>query len=661
MEMASPSGDRLLLLGPLRVIQDGAAVLLPRSRKVRALLAYLAMAPRPVTRERLCELFWDVADDPKSELRWCLSKLRPMVDRPTTTRLIAEREQVWIETRSLDVDAASVASNTQKALVSGAPKNLRALLASFRGHFLEGLSVDGAPSFENWLAGQRHRFRQLHQQLLERLSGVLPADARLEVLRELIEVAPFDETVHIELVRTLLSCALYAEAESQIDASIERFQREGIDSTSLKSAFAAAQRSVPKKPAFATCVDVGHLDAATGQHSVRTHRPTILVMPFTAATPADIVNADGITSDIIFGIAKLRSISVIAQGTAFSLRSRSPSAAAALANAEYVAAGHLRRDGRRYLVSIELSDPNNGRSFWADEYGCDIVASYCAPPQLTARIVAGLDTAIRVIERNRALLTPPASLDAWQAYHRGLAHMYRFTTGDNRKAQQLFSNAIALDPTFSQSYAGLSFTHFMNAFLQQTQEREREIALAFETAGQGLEVDPSDPAVHWAMGRALWLRREYAGALSSLDQSVRLSPSFALAHYNLAMVHCQVGDPTRAIEAADIATHLSPLDPMLFAIYGTRTFALLRLGRVEEAAEFALRGGQQPNAHVHAHAIAALTLATAGRLEEARAERRCISKLNPNYNFKQFTGAFQLLDDLTNTYRKAARLVQIPE
>ena len=118
---------------------------------------------------------------------------------------------------------------------------------------------------------------------------------------------------------------------------------------------------------------------------------------------------------------------------------------------------------------------------------------------------------------------------------------------------------------------------------------------------------------------------------------------------------------TRAIEAADIATHLSPLDPMLFAIYGTRTFALLRLGRVEEAAEFALRGGQQPNAHVHAHAIAALTLATAGRLEEARAERRCISKLNPSYNFKQFTGAFQLLDDLTNTYRKAARLVQIPE
>jgi hypothetical protein len=108
VEMESLSVDRLLLLGPPQVMQSGTRRSLPPSRKVRALLAYLAMAPRSVTREKLCELFWDVADDPKSELRWCLSKLRPLVDRPTTTRLIADREQVWIDTNSLEIDAVSV-------------------------------------------------------------------------------------------------------------------------------------------------------------------------------------------------------------------------------------------------------------------------------------------------------------------------------------------------------------------------------------------------------------------------------------------------------------------------------------------------------------------------------------------------------------------------
>src|SRR5215510_14798274 len=229
METANFSDDRLLLLGPLQVIRNGAQLTQPPSRKVRALLAYLAMAPRPVSRERLCELFWDAADDPRSELRWCLSKLRPLIDGPTTTRLVADRNQVSIDTHSLYVDAFFVARNAQQALTSSSPNDLRSLLASFRGDFLEGLSAERAPWFENWLASQRHRFGQLRQQLLERLSSVLPpeSDERIEVLRECIEVAPLDEAVHLELVRTLLRRRLYAEAQRQIDASVGRFRTEG--------------------------------------------------------------------------------------------------------------------------------------------------------------------------------------------------------------------------------------------------------------------------------------------------------------------------------------------------------------------------------------------------------------------------------------------------
>jgi DNA-binding SARP family transcriptional activator/TolB-like protein len=662
MEMASPSADHVLLLGAFQIIRNGAPLPLPRSRKARALLAYLAMAPRPVTREKLCELFWDVADDPKSELRWCLSKLRPLVNGPAATRLIADRERVRIDTSSLDIDAVSLARNVRTTLASGSLRDLQSLRALFRGDFLEGLSVDRAPLFDNWLAGQRHRFGQWRQLLLERLAAVLPpeSDDRIEVLRECIEVAPFDEVAHIELVRTLLLRALYAEAEHQIDASVTLFQSEGIDPASLKAAFAAAQRSV-SKPAGMSLVDITHLDSPSARQVARTRGPTILVMPFTAATPEDVADADSLTSDIIFGVAKLRSISIIARGTAFSLRGQTPAAAAALANAQYVVSGHLRRDGKKYLVSVELSDPRSGRIYWADELYCDAADSFSAPPLLTARIVAGLDAEIHLVERNRALLTPAASLDAWQAYHRGLALMYRFTSGGNREAEQFFTRAIALDPTFSRSYAGLSFTHFQNAFLLQAREREREIALAFETAGQGLETDPSDPAAHWAMGRALWLRGEHAGAVDELDRSVRLSPSYAMAHYALAFVHCQTGDPARAIEAADTANHLSPLDPMLFAMHGTRTFALLRLGKVQEAADFAIRAGQLPNAHVHAHAISALTLAAAGRIKEAQAERRRVSALRPDYNFRQFKNAFHLLDDLKDIYQRAAKLVQIPE
>jgi TolB-like protein len=128
------------------------------------------------------------------------------------------------------------------------------------------------------------------------------------------------------------------------------------------------------------------------------------------AAPDSVADADSVTSDIIFGFAKLRSFSVIARGTAFSLRSLTPAAAAALVNAQYVASGHLRRDGKRYIVSVELVDPKSDRILWVDEYSCNADDSFAVPPLLAARIITGLDAEIHVIERNRALLMPPASL-----------------------------------------------------------------------------------------------------------------------------------------------------------------------------------------------------------------------------------------------------------
>jgi len=69
--------------------RGGVALGLPNSRKVRALIAYLALAARPVARTQLCELLGDVANDPRGELRWCLSKIRGLLEeegRPRFSR-----------------------------------------------------------------------------------------------------------------------------------------------------------------------------------------------------------------------------------------------------------------------------------------------------------------------------------------------------------------------------------------------------------------------------------------------------------------------------------------------------------------------------------------------------------------------------------------------
>ncbi|TIS98143.1 MAG: transcriptional regulator, partial [Mesorhizobium sp.] len=225
-------------------------------------------------------------------------------------------------------------------------------------------------------------------------------------------------------------------------------------------------------------------------------------------------------------------------------------------------------------------------------------------------IVSSISAEIETVERNRALLKAPNSLNAWEAYHRGLWHMYRFTQAENETARHFFATALQLDPTFARAYAGLSFTHWQNAF-QRWGDRDRESALAFESAGQSLLVDDHNPAAHWAMGRALWLRGEQDGSLSELGRAVDLSPNFALGHYALSFVHSQSGDPRAAISSSDHSRHLSPFDPLLFGMLGSRAMSHVRLGQFEEAAEWALKAAARPNAHTIILAIAAHCLALA--------------------------------------------------
>jgi tetratricopeptide (TPR) repeat protein len=293
---------------------------------------------------------------------------------------------------------------------------------------------------------------------------------------------------------------------------------------------------------------------------------------------------------------------------------------------------------------------------WADVYDRQLDDALLALDEIGNRIVAAIDIEIEAAERNRAILKPPNSLDAWQAHHRGLWHMYRFNRADNEQARHFFEMALRLDPTFSRAYAGLSFTRWQDAF-QRWGEQAPAIDMAFEAAGQGLIADDRDPAAHWAMGRALWLRGSQDQSLAELTRAVDLSPNFALAHYTLGFVHCQSGDAEAAIGSSDHSRDLSPYDPLLFGMLAVRALALVRLGRFEEAAGWALKAAARPNAHVHILAIAACCLAIAGKDDETSGLLAAIRKTHPSYCVDDFLAAFRLAGDTEALFRTGARRI----
>jgi TolB-like protein/DNA-binding SARP family transcriptional activator len=665
----SGGGLQIRLVGPVDVVRDGVAVALPRSRKVLALLAFLALEGTPQSRSRLCDLLWDVPNDPRGELRWCLSKLRGVVDDDDRRRVVTSGNAlIALDMSDAFVDAVAIERAARAGSAAMTDESLAEVCDLFRGELLEGVAIDASPELTSWLAARRQRYRAMRVTLVSELARRLPpgSEERWRRLDEWRELAPFDRRAHEVMLDALLAASRIRDAEQHVASAIRAFEEEGLDWSPLRAWWQAARSkaaeparvqvvSSPAAPSPVTLVAPPSLVAPRARR-----RASVAIMPFVEATSTSARSsqlAHGLTDDIITRLAKLRALFVIARGTSYALGDRGIDAleAGRILAVEYVASGRVRRQGGRVSVLVELAETHDARIIWTDELASDGEETFGVLDAIVDRIVAAVAEEIETAECNRAMLKPPSSLDAWEAYHRGLWHMYRFTGPDNLHAEQFFRGALQLDPTFARAHAGLSFTHFQNVFLELTPDRQRQMDLAFETAAESLATDDRDPAAHWAMGRALWLRGDKGESIVELHRCVELSPNFALGHYMLGFVEAQSGDARLAIEASNTSRQLSPFDPLQFGMLGSRALAHVRLGELDEAVEWALKATGRPNAHAHIVAIAASTLALTNRPAEAQKLVARIRERLPSYDVDSFLRAFRFDRDTEDLLRHSAR------
>lgn len=172
---------RLEVLGELRVLRDAEPLDLPRSKKTRALIGYLALTARPHRRERLCEIFWDLPDDPRGSLRWALSKMRPLLD-DGTTRVTADRERVSLACQPEEVDLLDI----RQQLRPGAPdlpvERLKEIATALAFPLFDGLDLPQLEIYHAWLVAEREEVFRLRLRVLERITG-RSAAGDIEALR----------------------------------------------------------------------------------------------------------------------------------------------------------------------------------------------------------------------------------------------------------------------------------------------------------------------------------------------------------------------------------------------------------------------------------------------------------------------------------------------
>lgn len=397
---------------------------------------------------------------------------------------------------------------------------------------------------------------------------------------------------------------------------------------------------------------------------VEASQPSIAVLPFQMLTPDQRYNmfADAIAHEVIVELARVHWLFVIARGSSF--RFRGPHvdlvAAGEVLGASYFLTGSVAIDAGRSAVTVELSRAADGQVIWADRFDGSIDDLLGLRARIAARAITAVEVRIPIEEARRAASLPTENLDSWSAYHRGLWHMYRFNAHDNKIAASMFARALDADRHFARAHAGLSFTHFQNAFVGYARDADLERGRAREHAERGMELDPLDPFVNLTMGRAVMLSGDLTDSASWLDRSVELSPNYAFAIYNRGLVQAITGDGQRSEADAARAISLSPIDPLHYAMLATRALSRIVRGDYAGASTWAERAARAPNAHVHIRVIAALAYELAGNQPAAEAWAAAARRTSPGNEQAAFLRAFPFSDEGTRTVvQRALKRLQI--
>lgn len=380
-----------------------------------------------------------------------------------------------------------------------------------------------------------------------------------------------------------------------------------------------------------------------------TARPSIAVLPFSVIGDAGAYAAiaEGLPHELITELARLRWLFVIARGSSFRLRAHELDAreVGRLLGVRYCLMGSVEVTGHRLAVTTELVDARGGDLVWGERYTGFVDDVHAVREEIRTKILTSLEIQIPLHEAAGARLADTANLDSWSAYHLGLQHIYRFNRADNVIAAELFARAVRQDPEFARAHAGLSFVHFQTAFMRQTDDIDGEITLARSHAQRGVDIDPLDPFVNFTMGRSFWLEADLERALAWLERAVSLSPNYAQGVYAHAWTETMAGNALSGRPNVDLAMRLSPLDPLYYAMLGTRGFTHMAEGEDIEAADWTERAARSPGAHVLIAMIAAAAQVLAGNNAGATAWADNVRARNPLLTRDDFFRSFPVQSD----------------
>ena len=378
-----------------------------------------------------------------------------------------------------------------------------------------------------------------------------------------------------------------------------------------------------------------HADVATPSAAVRAHgRPSLAVIPFQVRSD-DLRLAfigDGLADETIAVLSRVPDFFVSSRLSTMAFR-RAPLGVRTIGEmlgVQYVLSGSVQTAETQALLMAELADTRDGSIVWSERFEGDLADVFAMQGELARKVVQSVTPVVRSIELRRARITSFDELDAYGMTLRGVELMHRQSRDDFFAARQAFETAIARNPVSPAPHAWLAKWHILRVLAGMSEAPAQDFADATACAARALACDPEDALALAVDGFVTaWSLHDLDAAEQRLAQAIAANPNEPLAWLHRAITHAWRGRGAEAVQCADQALSLSPLDPMMYYFDSLAGMAHLVAEQYDRAIELSMRSLRENRLHTPSLRTLVAAFVLTGRLDEARAAMAELRQLEP--------------------------------
>jgi len=245
-----------------------------------------------------------------------------------------------------------------------------------------------------------------------------------------------------------------------------------------------------------------------------TELQSIAVLPFVnmSADPEQEYFSDGISEEILNGLANVENLRVAARTSSFYFKSKDVQLVEIgnTLRVNHVLEGSVRKSGNRLRITAQLIKVDDGFHLWSKTYDRELTDIFAIQDEIAKAVVDALKIELGIAAGGTLVDIGTSNREAYDWYLRGKDAVFAGTAEEFQRGIEYFEHAIEIDPAYADAYAYLAYAHIR----QHPFTPYGELALAIQQAySKALALEPAHSGALCAQGYdTIYSDWDWAGA-----------------------------------------------------------------------------------------------------------------------------------------------------